>query len=386
MHSQSFTNPVFQAQYFQELLPQVNEDAGLIKEAKGCMACHAPISSIMEEGHIVSKKQVNPNMSGVTCDFCHTITGYRDQIPGNGNYTSVPGKQKLGPFKRKSTWHSIYSELQTKSEFCAICHNSVNQYGLEINSTYKEWNDSRYAKEGIQCQDCHMNVKGFLVEEKPVYETGKAARTSLARPPDRSKLYTHRFPGAHSRTQLDVALTLDIKVEEMTPEAGDGIMIYIFVDNSRTGHKMPSGSAELRLLFLELNAHVMDNVIFIPAAIKMGSSGYDISGKEAFDKEILGDVIPKGSRIYRTVFVDKTGSQTVSSYKAAKKIFDNRLNPSEIRKEAYYFKIPEDVKGALTLVANLYYLPYPASFARQLGLPEPEAFVIASSRKFIVVK
>ncbi len=89
--------------------------------------------------------------------------------------------------------------------------------------------------------------------------------------------------------------------------------------------------------------------------------------------------------MYRTVFIDKTGKQTLSFYWAVKKIFDNRLEPREVRKENYHYKIPEDAYGVLTLVANLYYLPYPASFAKRLGMPEPEAFVIASAIKFIVV-
>ncbi|UCE72760.1 MAG: hypothetical protein JSU99_06145, partial [Nitrospiraceae bacterium] len=158
MHKQSFTNPVFQAQYFKELLPLAFDDKDILSEAKKCIACHAPEAFMRYNSLITSKEEIDPLKSGVICDFCHRITGYKDESPGNGNYISSPGPEKLGPFIHKKNWHHVYSELHTKSEFCAICHNAVNHHGLEIKSTYTEWKDSRYAEEGIQCQDCHMNV------------------------------------------------------------------------------------------------------------------------------------------------------------------------------------------------------------------------------------
>ena len=64
--------------------------------------------------------------------------------------------------------------------------------------------------------------------------------------------------------------------------------IYIFVDNSMTGHKMPSGSADLRQLWLELEAHNGDEIIPIPA-LSEGADTYDVTGKGPFDQEILGE-------------------------------------------------------------------------------------------------
>ena len=199
MHSNSFTNAVFQAQYFKEFLPSVSVDATLATEEEDCISCHSPIAYLTSGGKFVTKDQVDPEMPGVTCDFCHTIKGYKDNSPGNGNYVSEPGGEKLGPFKHDSAWHHVYSELHTKSEFCAICHNQVNHLGVEIKSTYTEWKESPYKKDGIQCQDCHMNAQGFLTAGMPVYESGRAARITLSEARYRPKLYTHRFPvQAHS--------------------------------------------------------------------------------------------------------------------------------------------------------------------------------------------
>lgn len=385
MHANSFENPVFQAAYFKKLLPDL-ADGGPAEEAKACIACHAPVTYAEKQRYIISKKEAYPDMSGVTCDFCHTISGYKGESAGNANYISEPGYRKLGPFKHETDWHHVYSELQTKSEFCAICHNRTNHHGLEIISTFTEWRNSRYAKEGIQCQDCHMNILGFLTGGQPIYESGKAARMKVGSSPYRAKLYTHRFPGAHSESEVSGALTLTMEIDKTTVSPGNEITIDVFVDNSRTGHKMPSGSAELRLLFLDLNASVGDKVISIPAGSDLKTDMYDVSGKGKFDNQILADDILKGSRIYRAVCLDKNGEQTLFSYDAFKIIFDNRLNASEIRKETYRFKLPEYAKGSLELTANLYYLRYPGSFAKQLGVPEAKVIAIASTRKLLSVK
>ncbi len=385
MHEKSFTNPVFQSQYFNELLPQIEREPDLRIEAEACTACHSPIAYLKLRKHITSKEQVNPRMSGVTCDICHTITGYTGKRPGNGNFISKPSDIKLGPFKTNSNWHRAYSELHTKSEFCAICHNATNRHGLEIKSTYTEWKNSRYAEEGIQCQDCHMNVEGFLMAGKPAYEAGKAAYMTVGKAPYREKLYTHHFPGAHSRTQVASALTINIETEKSVFAPGDEIIIRILVDNSKTGHKMPSGSADLRLLWIDINAYAGDRIIPVTAEPALESQ-YDVTGRGVFDQEILGDDIQRGKRIYRAIFVDNAGKQTLSSYNATKIIFDNRLNAAEIRKETFRFKIPEGFEGTLSLTAAMKYLPYPGSFAKRLGLPKPEAVEVAVSKKDIRIQ
>jgi len=390
MHEKSFTNPVFQAQYFEELLPKVETNPRLRRDARRCIACHAPVGYILRKGKVTAREDVDPEMSGVTCDFCHTIAGYRHDTPGNGNYISVPGDQKLGPlyYGPALSWHRRYSELHAKSEFCAICHNQVNRHGLEIKATFTEWKDSPYREKRIECQDCHMNVQGFLTAGEPVYQSGRAAQTSLADPPYRPEIYTHEFHGAHSRRQVVGALTLKIEVEETAVSAGDEIGLSVFVDNSRTGHKMPSGSAELRFLWLELRAYApgdraMRTIPILVSADLEGEDRYGVFGGSKTDRGDSKDDVTEGSRIYRSILVDKAGKQTLSSYNATEIIFDNRLSAAEIREETYRFRVPANAKGRLLLFADLYYFPYPGSFAKRLGLPKADGVVIASTKKAI---
>ncbi len=385
-HSRSFVNQVFQAQYFKEVVPLIDTETSIVKDAEGCIACHSPVTYNTGKKLIVSNKEVLYDSSGVTCDFCHTIKDYKGEKPGGGNYISQPSKQKLGPFKSEASWHHIYSELHTKSEFCAICHNMVNQHGVEIKSTFTEWKNSPYAEEKIQCQDCHMNARGFLIEDEPVYESGKSSYSVLGFSPYREKLYTHRFPGAHTKEQIVGAITLSMELSRSEASVGDDVKIKVIIDNSRTGHKMPTGSADLRFMYLELKAKGENRSHFIPAMPGRGLSGYDVTGSGISDAEILGREIADGMRIYRSIYVNKESRQTLASYDAVRIVFDNRIDACEIRAEEFNFVITEYIKDSVTIEARLFYMPYPAAFARNLELPEPEAFEISSAKKQLIIK
>jgi hypothetical protein len=387
MHAKSFSNPVFQAQYFEEVLPQLGRRPEMREEARACMACHNPIVSRLFDKPLTSREQSIPAVENVTCDFCHTLRGFTGTSPGHANYVAEPGDEKGGPLICDTRWHHQYREFSTKSEFCGTCHNDRNQHGLEVKSTYREWKESEYGRKGIQCQDCHMNVLGFLVFGSAIYDRGKAAESSLVDPPRREKLYTHRFPGAHSRTQVAGAVSITMNIGKATASPGEEIAVDVFVDNSRTGHKMPSGSADLRLLWLEVRGSLRGRSIPIPISSEaQGKNAYAVSGKGEFDAEVLGSQFPKGNRMYRAIFADGRGRQTLSFYDATEIMFDNRLEAGEIRREHFTFRLPPEETGALLLTASLYYLSYPEPFARKLGLAKPEVVEIASSRGRIQVR
>ena len=381
-HEMSFTNPAFQAQYREELLPKAATDPNLYAEARECIACHEPVTYATNGPRLLSLEEIDPQMNGVTCDICHSMTGYRDAKPQNGNYVVKPSIRKLGPFKEEGNWHHIYSEFQTKSDICAVCHEALNRHGLRIKATFTEWRESAFAQQGVQCQDCHMNVDGFLTAGKPRFASGLAADMSLGSAPQRDRLYTHQFPGAHSKTQIEGAITLAIEAIPPNDSQDRTLALDVTVDNSRTGHSMPSGSADLRLLWIEVTVRIGDEPIGRPAVILEPealdeSSAYALAGRGRLDSILLGPEIPKGSRIYRAVFADGAGQATLDSYNAVAKLFDNRLKAAEKRKESYQFMIPEGAKGDITIKATLKYLPYSSTFTNRLGLPSPEAVVVA---------
>jgi len=381
-HERSFTNPAFQAQYQKDLLPKAATNPHLDAEARECIACHEPVAYATKGPALLSLHGIDPGMNGVTCDICHSMTGYRGSKAQNGNYVVEPSDRKLGPFKEEGDWHHTYSELQTKSEICAVCHEAVNRNGLRIKATFTEWQESAFAQQGVQCQDCHMNIDGFLTGGKPRFASGMAAAMSLGTAPKREYLYTHQFPGAHSKTQIEGAITLAIEAIPPNDSQNHTLAVDVTVDNSRTGHSMPSGSADLRLLWIEVIVRIGDEligqpaVIFEPEALNE-SSAYSLAGRGRFDSLLLGPEVPKGSRVYRAVFADRAGQATLDSYDAVAKLFDNRLKAAEKRKESYRFMIPDGAKGDITIKATLKYLPYSSTFTNRFGLPSPEAVIVA---------
>jgi hypothetical protein len=381
-HEISFTNPTFQAQYRKDLMPKTDGDVGLYEEARACIACHEPITYATKGPVTLSLEEVNPDMNGVTCDVCHTMRGFKGEKPMNGNYIIVPSDQKLGPFEGETHWHYAYSEFHSKSEICAVCHEAVNHHGFRIKETYTEWRMSDFAREGVECQDCHMNVDGFLTAGKPRFSSGKAAKMTLGSAPERARLYTHRFPGAHSKTQVEGALELTVKAAPADASQGRSVSIEITVDNSRTGHSMPSGSADLRLLWLEVTARTAGSFFVLPAqttafGAPTGPEDHAVAGSGSFDSELLGPEISRGSRVYRAIFADAKGQATLNSYDAVAKLFDNRLKAAEKRKEFYRLTIPEGTAGDVTVEATLKYLPYSSTLTDRLGLSKPEAVIVA---------
>lgn len=383
-HESSFTNPVFQAQYFEEVLPRASRDPGLAEEAQACTACHAPVAFALQQAYIHGAEEIDPSMSGVTCDVCHTIAGYRGDEPRNGNFISAPGPSKRGPFARETNWHHVYSELHTKSELCAICHEAVNHHGLEVKATFTEWKKSPFAAKGVQCQDCHMTRDGFLTAGQPQYESGAAADMP-GRAPVRDRLYTHRFPGAHSKSQVEGAITLALNTIPAAPAPGERAVVRVTVDNSRTGHKMPTGSADLRVLWLAVTARVNDAVVPLTAK-STEAVAYDVAGGAKDDQRIIGEDVPKGSRVYRAIFVDGQGKPTLSFYDAHAITFDNRLAAAEKRVESFDLALPKDAKGRVQIEARLLYLPYPTALSRHWNLPKPDAVEVAVARQEIALR
>ncbi len=381
LHARSFSDPAFQAQYFKELLPLAEGNPELSREADRCIACHSPIAYQKKKGRGGPERAFDETLSGVVCDFCHRVGAYKGARPGGGNFMSSPGDMKFGPFKiAKSGWHHIYHELQTKSEFCAICHDDVNHLGLQIKSTFSEWQASAYATRGIQCQDCHMSAEGILKDGRPAYESGKATTMTVGNSVDRAQLYSHRFPGIRARAQSETALALDLKIDQAAAAPGAEVTIRVEVANKNAGHSLPTGSVDLRLLWLELSVVTPGGSVTVPAVPAATDLPYDVAGGATSDADLLGGDIPAGSRIYRSVFVDAAGAPTLASYKAARVVFDNRLKAEELRPERYTFRIPGDASGPLTFIARIRYLAYPGSFARALAVPPPSPLLLAEKR------
>lgn len=388
MHAKSFSNPLFNAQYFKEIVPRALQDAKFVTDARKCLMCHAPVVYMNYTGLVTTPKQVEKYESGVSCDFCHTLSGYAE----NGDYLQNPSGKKLGPFQSAPTHHAEYSGFLQVGDYCGRCHNATNHNGLEVKSTYYEWRESSYGKRGMACQECHMNKYGILKKGVAEFDSGVAAHLNIGstavEQKVHEKLYTHSFPGAHSISQLEDALQIEFRVGTRSADAQGRFPFGIHINNERSGHKMPSGSSDLRFMWMSVAATGDDGtrfpVVLLPAR-RNGVPDYSVAGASPDDAEILGNDVPPGSRLYRSVFADSKGRQSLFHYDAETHIFDNRLNAAEVRSEGYELHIPTDFSGRITLSATLSYQAAPTSFTRHVQVPDFKPVVIASQKKKISV-
>ena len=225
-----------------------------------------------------------------------------------------------------------------------------------------------------------MSVNGFLTQGRPVHESGLAASMILGSAPARDRLYTHRFEGARSHSQIDGAIGLAFEPGPQPAAEEGSLEVRLLVDNSRTGHKMPSGSVELRYLWLEVQALVGNLRVDLTPVSRPEAHGYDVTGTNGeLDQSILAGGVPTGRRIYRTLLGDRRGAPTLAFYLGKTILFDNRLHASEVRGETYRLKLAQPAPPSVTLLATMYYVAYPDAFADRLGLPKAEPVQVAST-------
>lgn len=367
-HEASFTNPVFQAQYFESVLPRASRDPALAAEARSCTACHAPVAFANAGVAATRDALADPSMSGVTCDLCHTIRGIDGKEPVNGNFLSRPSEVKFGPLRGSDNAHHAYSPLQSRSELCGTCHEATNHRGLRVKTTFSEWLASPAAKDGVQCQDCHMTRDG-LVRAAAIGSEGFVR-------------YTHRFPGAHSGATVEGAVPIRIAPAEAGGGGAHRLAFQVTVDNARSGHRFPTGSTDLRVLWLDVKVRSGDRVLDVPVA----GSGPGVAGQSREDARLLGPEVPAGSRVYRALFLDAAGRPTHESWDAVKIGFDNRLPAGEAVTERYALELPRDVRGPVKVEARLRYLPYPSSFAALMDLPAPPPVDVAVASAELAVR
>jgi predicted CXXCH cytochrome family protein len=299
-----------ESRLFQDALEMAEADFGA-GGRKICLGCHSPLVGQTSDAALQKKL----SWEGVTCEYCHTL---RDVNTTGANPAAVltPALAKSGPMpETKGSPHgTIYSDVHTKSLVCAPCHEYKNAAGFPVLTTFSEWQNSPYAKQGKQCQSCHMaRVTGDVVDPK-------IRRSSTA------KINLHQMPGSHSIAQLTTA----VRAQLSTVREGDKLRVVVGIANEKAGHYLPTGSP-LRQLVLEVRV-----------------DGY---GGEHFREE----------RVYARRVADSHGTilerEHFAFLKAEKVIADTRLAPSERREEKFSFAIPAASQAQVKATFWYYYSP-----------------------------
>ena len=184
-------------------------------DALGCQTCHAPLAEQRPLLGADAGYAVNPafdpalRASGLVCAGCHVRTHERFGPPRrDGSVDSLAPRDALphGGVTRTPAFLA--------SAFCRSCHQFAPDgfalNGKLLENTYEEWKASRFAREGVQCQDCHM--------------------------PDRR----HLWRGIHDPDMVRSGLTIAARTDGTSVRRGGSVRGTLTVTSSRVGHAFPT--------------------------------------------------------------------------------------------------------------------------------------------------
>lgn len=391
MMSVAFTHEWDDVEYFELALPHSELEPKVAEVKEGCMGCHSPLAFMT--GDIPPKRPSEGTRANesVSCEVCHNITGFTGDTPYNFNYVVDPGKTKYSGRKGETSnpVHEIkVSPFMQTSEFCGICHNEKSPFGTWVKSTHLEWKESSYADEGVHCQDCHMS------------ET-KMKTASMGAEYDDAKM--HLFQGAHSESKLRGAIEIGLYSRTKTAKKGDKVKIKASLFNQKAGHKIPTGSVEDRIMWLNVNAIDSEGNTYHIPVVKKGFEGeeFTIASEELAYQDMgvpLGiddfeglrrEEVPVGDRIFRMAYFDPKGRMTIQQWNTSSLGVDYRIGPRETILEDYEFVVPDEVSaGNLKIKADLYFRLVVKPVGEYLKLPESEyeAFLINSTSYELAIK
>lgn len=277
------------------------------EETVDCVRCHAPRAFLEGRGDSIAIDQLAAtDFEGVGCALCHRMTdqgelgnaryaiddtlGPGGLVPRRGPWDYVPGAPDAPPHD------ALQDAFVGTSAMCGTCHDVTTgrervdddgtPLGLGFNEqrTYSEWAGSAYAQPGDgfrSCQDCHMPA----VADKPgcqvavdqfSHPTGGRRHDQVGANRFMVELLQAEYGGRgtgdvndfffnQTLDRMDELLATTATLELVGPDEvhlGEGLSDLAVTVTNNTGHKLPSGYAEGRVMWLEVVARYADEVVW----------------------------------------------------------------------------------------------------------------------------
>jgi len=196
-----------------QLVEMFESDPG---SALGCLGCHAPLAEqapLARDGsHLVANPAFDAALhrEGLPCAGCHVRNHQRFGPPRRDGSLTNSGPAETLPHAGVTRTPAFLS-----ASFCRGCHQfgpeATTLNGKPLENTYREWEVSRFAREGVQCQDCHM--------------------------PDRR----HLWRGIHDPDMVRSGLAVEVAGPTTTRVGvGDVVTMGLTVRSVRVGHAFPT--------------------------------------------------------------------------------------------------------------------------------------------------
>jgi nitrate/TMAO reductase-like tetraheme cytochrome c subunit len=381
MMSQAYTHHWDEIEYFELAVKHAEKEAFVAGVKAGCNGCHAPVSYLAGDVPPPRPEENSRANESVSCDLCHTITGFEGDTPYNFNWISEPGRLKQGPKPGLVSPHhdTVENDFLKSGDFCGTCHNEMSGYGVWVKSTHLEWQEGPYHDQGVQCQDCHM--------PKAMARTAKMAEPAM--------VAQHLFHGAHDPGKLNGAIEMRMNPLEREVEYDATAVINVQLFNGKCGHKVPSGSVEDRIMWLHVTAidsegrehHLpvdpkgfpgeeytlaADVLAYQDMGIALDDPGFAGVQRDGVDQEGMA----VGDRIFRMPYFDPQGRMTMQQWNTKSLGTDYRIGPRETKVETITWRLPEDIAaGRVEVRAVLNYQLLVKPVADLLKVPAEETAV-----------
>lgn len=278
-----------------------SQDAEGPEETEACIRCHSPRAFLEGRGDAIAIDDLLiQDRAGIECEVCHRMQ--EDGLLANGQY-SIDDVLVGGNVPRRGPWtygvdeitpppHSwIDDNFVGTSEACGTCHDVTterervdddgNPMGRPFNEqrTYSEWAQSAFAEQGDDfrsCQDCHMPAVADMPGCRDhvdihAHETGGRRHDLVGAnrfvvgllAEDASVLdgigFDHTLDVIDDFVRSSATLSIDAP-ESVDFGAGlDGLQVTV---TNETGHKLPTGYSEGRVMWLELVASYDGDVVW----------------------------------------------------------------------------------------------------------------------------
>jgi hypothetical protein len=274
-------------------------------ETVDCVRCHAPRAYVEGRGNATSIDDLAPpDLEGVGCEFCHRMDDQGELGNARFSIDDVPGSGGLVPRRGPWTYEGeptpphdwLFDGFTGSSELCGTCHDVTtprarvddlgNPTGTLFNEqrTYSEWAGSTFAQPGDgfrSCQDCHMpavvdmpGCNQFV--DQSSHPTGGRRHDLVGANRFMVELLKAEYGSSGTGAINDFFFdqTLD-RMDELLATAatlelagpvdvhlGDGLAGLVATVTNESGHKLPSGYSEGRIMWLEVTARYGEQVVW----------------------------------------------------------------------------------------------------------------------------
>lgn len=293
---------------------------------------------------------------GVSCETCHKIANvdvskidFPGIFPGAVDFfRPAAGEQVMygalgdSSYELPGLMQPAYSPQLTAAA-CGACHQDKNDpgedhtyTGITSEPTYTEWAESPYgdpnSPQYASCVDCHMGSTGAttICSVDPVER-------------DPATIRSHDIRGTTPEF-LENAVELVAGADRLS----GSVRVDIEVQNTMTGHHVPTGVTVRNMILLVEAVHASDGS---PLAFESGSVVHELGG---VGDPAQGYYAGQPGRLFAKFIRDASGNGPTFFTDAAELVFDTRLPALATDASSYAFEVPRGM-GDVTVRARLIY-------------------------------